>query len=224
VVAVVVTVLVALLFIRGNGDSNLPDETIGDTDTTVPTVENPRGERTTTTAEGAGTTTPTTTATTLPPGSNLLTGDSSAVLGALAGASDGPDQAYEVVLYPENYAYARLQVPGEPTHVDEYMWRDGGVTGPEIYDPFHDGEELQASYFGLDEIDPAVIPTVAGQTPDRCGPGLNLELSHIIISRNVDFDDQQRVMIRVYAGNERGEGGYVSYLLDGTFVEELCDP
>lgn len=219
-IALIVTILVALLIIRGDGNSGLPDESADDPGTTAATIAN-QGEGVTTTAEGGGTTT--TTGSTIPPGANLLTSDLAPVFDAWTGVNDTPAQAYEVVIYPEGYAFARLQVPGEPTHVDEYEWRDGQVSGPEIYDPIDDGEDLQASYFPLADIDPSVIPGLVEQTPEMCGPGLGLVVSHVIIARDITFDPQQRVLISVYSDNERGEGSYIEYTLDGTLADNACD-
>ena len=217
----VLAVIILLLIMQSGGDDD-PEATIGDTNTTVegtPEVTEGEGVGVTTTA---GQELTTTTAATIPPGSNLLTGDASPALDALEGIEDGPANVYGLTLFPD-YASADLQVPGEPTHVDSYTWRDGQVTGGEpAIAVLYEGDVLVASMFALSEIDPAVIPDVVERTMQECGEGL--ELTHVIIERETDFTVQpQPVQILVYASNEYSEGGYYSYTLDGTLIADYCD-
>ena len=83
-------------------------------------------------------------------------------------------------------------------------------------------EELEAKLFDLAEINPAVIPAVTQQTLQTC-VGEGIELTHVIIERDLVFDDQHRVLMSVYASHpERGGGGYLEFALDGTLVESHC--
>jgi actin-like ATPase involved in cell morphogenesis len=214
-VASVLVLIVVVLALQGGG---------GDPETTTGTTLDPSGNTSseiTTGTTGEFQTTTTATGSTVPAGLNLLTDDASPALDAFAGANGGPPRVYELTLFPD-YAFASLQKPGEPEHVDDYTWRDGGVTGPEpTLIVTEEDEELQAKFFDLGEIDPAVIPTVVTQTMQQCGEGL--ELTHVIIDRDLTFDDAHRVLIRVYASNDYSDGGYMEYTLDGTFVDNLCE-
>jgi actin-like ATPase involved in cell morphogenesis len=215
----IVLVVVLIFYVLNSGGGDPTDETGGPGSSTA-TTGSPFAAPTT-----AGNGEPSdTTVTTGPVGqsvSNTIT-DPGPVLDGFAGLGDRGQNVYELVLYADNYSIAEFQVPGEPTHVDEYTWREGAVTGG---DPaiavIEEGEELESKFFGLSEIDPSVIPTVAQDGLQRCGEGL--ELTHVIIDRDIVFDDQQRVLINVYASNDYSDGGYVEYQLDGTFVENNCD-
>jgi actin-like ATPase involved in cell morphogenesis len=220
---VVLAVIVLMIVVRGRGDDD-PTTAIGDTSTTLGgTPEVTQGENVgvTTTAGQESTTT----AATIPPGSNLLTGDASPAIDAFEAVQDGPANVYGLTLYPD-YASADLQVPGEPTHVDSYMWRDGQVTGG---DPaiavLYEGDVLVASMFPLSDIDPTVIPGLVDRMLQECGEQVDgLELTHVIIQRETDFTEQpQPVQILVYASNEYSEGGYYAFGLDGTFVSDYCE-
>jgi hypothetical protein len=97
------------------------------------------------------------------------------------------------------------------------------VTGPEPQQLLDmETDELETKLFDLSEIDPAVIPVAAQQMLENC-PGDGLELTHVIIERDLVFDDRHRVLMLIYASNPvRGGGGYISFTLDGTLVENLC--
>jgi hypothetical protein len=153
---------------------------------------------------------------------DLLMVDASPALNALARIYETTPRAREVVLYPD-FAVAQVQVPGEPTYVDEYTWRDGQVTGPEPL-PLLDMEveDLEAELFSVSEIDPVVIPAVTQQTLRDC-IGDRLEVTHVMIARDLVFDPQQRVLISVYASHPvRGGGGYITFTLDGAVAENNC--
>jgi hypothetical protein len=215
-VASVLVLIVVVLALQGSGD---PDDTT--TGTTLDPTGNTSSEITTGATSEFETTTTSTPGSTVPAGLNLLTDDASPALDAFAGANGAPPRVYELTLFPD-YAFASLQVPGEPEHVDDYQWRDGQVTGPEpTLIVMEEGDELQAKFFDLTEVDPAVIPGVVAQTMQECGE--NLELTHVIIDRDLTFDDAHRVLIRVYASNDYSDGGYMEYTLDGTFVDNLCE-
>jgi hypothetical protein len=45
----------------------------------------------------------------------------------------------------------------------------------------------------------------------------------VIIERDFMPDEQNRVLMLVYASNRvRGGGGYISFTLDGTMVRNMC--
>ena len=76
--------------------------------------------------------------------------------------------------------------------------------------------------FDLSEVDPAVVGAAAQQMLANC-PGDGLELTHVIIERDLLPDEQNRVLMLVYASNPvRGGGGYISFTLDGNMVRNVC--
>jgi hypothetical protein len=153
---------------------------------------------------------------------NLMTTDPAPAITAFAGIYDTPPRVQQINLYSD-YALIDVQVPTNPTYVDEYTWSDGELSGPEPQQLMDmEVDELEAKLFDLAEVDPAVVPAAAQQTLQSC-PGDGIELSHVIIERELTFDDQQRVLISVFASNPvRGGGGYVTFTLDGTLVENHC--
>jgi actin-like ATPase involved in cell morphogenesis len=215
--AAVLALIIVLIVLQGGGDD--PDQT-----TTGNTTGSTQGEGVASSNDGPGTTaaTASTTTTTVPPAVNLITEDASPALDGLEGVEEGPANVYRLVLYPD-YASADLQVPGEPTHIDGWMWREGQVTGGEpAVAVMYEDDMLVASLFPLSEIDSAVIPGIVERTLQECGEGL--ALSHVIIERATDFTEQpQPVQILVYADNDYGDGGYFSFTLDGTLIDNYCD-
>ncbi|HEY8545832.1 MAG TPA: hypothetical protein VIL36_12320 [Acidimicrobiales bacterium] len=166
------------------------------------------------------------TASTAPPATapagptDLLRSDATPAFGAFAGIYDGaPVKVVEIALYTD-YAFIDVQVPNEPTHVDEYQWRGGdGVSGPEPQSLLDmEVEELPEKIFDLSEIDPAKLPSMTEQALAQF-PQEGMEVTHVLIDRFLPFDT--RVIVRVYVDNERGEGGYVQFTPDGGFVETV---
>jgi hypothetical protein len=210
-----------LLLRDGGGDGDGGDvaaDIVGESLDDPPEGEEPALESPTETAEGAAETAPPVTAPAGEP--DLLHGDSSQAFGAFTNLFGGePVKVMEIVVYPD-WAYIDVQVPGEPTHVDEYTWRGGdGASGPEPQTLLDmEVEELPDKLFDLSEIDPGKLPGMSEQALAQF-PQSDMVVSHIIIDRFLPFDT--RVLARVYVDNERGEGGYVQFTPDGGFVETV---
>jgi hypothetical protein len=215
VVGVVVTAVV--LATRGGGEDVAADR-VGEAiaEETDPTA--------TTLATGDTGTTP---ATEVPPSTapagepDLLRGDATQAFGAFADIYEGaPVKVLEILVYPD-WAYVDVQVPDEPTHVDEYTWRGGdGVSGPEPQQMLDmEIEELPDKLFDLSEIDPSKFPAMTEQALAQF-PEEGMEVTHVIIDRFLPFDT--RVLARVYVSHpDRGGGGYVEFTPDGGFVETV---
>jgi actin-like ATPase involved in cell morphogenesis len=171
------------------------------------------------TSEG-GPTTASTTTTTVPVGGSLLA-DPTPALDGFASIYESP-RVRAITLHPD-LATAEVQVQGQPTYLDRYTWREGNVEGPEPLQLLDmEVEELEGKLFSLSEIDPAVIAPTTQNMLQNC-PGEGLELTHVIIERDLVFDEQGRVLMLVYASNPvRGGGGYIAYTLDGTLVRNAC--
>jgi len=150
---------------------------------------------------------------------NLLE-DPTPALEALAGVYEGPPQVRELVLNPD-LATMDVQVPDGSGHVDEYLWHaDGTIGDPEPVDEAI--AALHGEPFALAEIDPAILPITAQNMLQNC-PGDGLALTHVVIQRDTNLDPQGRTLMLIYASNpERGDGGYIAYTLDGTFVADHC--
>ena len=214
-VVVAVVLGAVLLTTRGGGGDVAADrvgEAVAETDPTA-----------TTPATDAGTTP----ATEVPPSTapagepDLLHGDSSQAFGAFANIYDGaPVKVLEILVYPD-WSYIDVQVPAEPTHIDEYTWRGGdGVSGPEPQQMLDmEIEELPDKLFDLTEIDATKVPGMTEQALAQF-PEAGMEVTHVIIDRFLPFDT--RVLARVYVSHpERGGGGYVEFTPDGSFVETV---
>jgi hypothetical protein len=171
--------------------------------------------------EGAPTTTTAVPDTSTSSGPVDLLADASPALGGFATIYETTPRVRRMVLYPD-YAIVEVQVPAEPTYVDEYTWDHGEVTGPEPLQLLDmETEELESKLFDLSEVDPGVIAAASQQMLANC-PGDGIELTHVIIERGFVSDDQ-RVLMLVYASNPvRGGGGYISFTLDGTMVRNMC--
>lgn len=172
-------------------------------------------------SEGEVDATSTSTPTTAPAAPANLFADATKPFGAFGNIFDGqPVKVKEIVLYPD-WANIEVQVPAEPTHLDEYTWRGGdGVSGPEPQDLMGvEPEELGEYLFDLTELDATKIPSTVEQAKAQF-PEEGMEVTHIIIDRFLPFDT--RVLIRVYVSHpERGGGGYVQFTPDGGFVETM---
>jgi molecular chaperone DnaK len=155
------------------------------------------------------------------PGPVNLLADASPALNGFGTIYETTPRVRRMVLYPDS-AIVEVQVPTEPTYVDEYRWDGGEVTGPEPLQLLGtETEELESKLFDLPEVDPAVIAAASQQMLANC-PGDGLELTHVIIERGFVSDDE-RVLMLIYASNPvRGGGGYISFTLDGTMVRNVC--
>jgi hypothetical protein len=94
------------------------------------------------------------------------------------------------------------------------------MTGPEPV--IEVAAEQLGEPFDPSEINPGVVPVVAQGMLQTC-PADGLELSQVIIERNTTYDPGNQPVLEVYADNERGEGGYIVYALDGTPLANYCD-
>ena len=188
---------------------------------TTLTGANPGSTQPVDSASDGGPTTAATPGSTSPGPVNLLA-DASPALNGFGTIYETTPRVRRLVVHPD-FATVEVQVPTEPTYVDEYTWDDGEVAGPEPLQLLDmETEELESSLFDLSEIDPAVMAAATQQMLANC-PGDGLELTHVIIERDLTFDDQQRVLMLIYASNPvRGGGGYISFTLDGTMVRNVC--
>jgi len=171
-------------------------------------------------ASDGGPTTAVTPGSTSPGPVNLLA-DASPALNGFGTIYETVPRVRRLVVHPD-FATVEVQVPTEPTYVDEYTWDDGEVSGPEQLQLLDtETEELESSLFDLSEIDAAVMAAATQQMLANC-PGDGLELTHVIIERGFVSDDE-RVLMLIYASNPvRGGGGYISFTLDGTMVRNVC--
>jgi hypothetical protein len=153
---------------------------------------------------------------------DLLRTDATQPFAAFAKIYDGqPVKVNEILVY-EDRATIEVQVPAEPTHLDEYVWHGGtGVSGPEPVDLLSmEVDELPQKVFDLSELDATKLPAMASQGLAQF-PEEGMEVTHVIIDRFLPFDN--RVLVRVYVSHpERGGGGYVEFTPDGGLVEKVA--
>jgi hypothetical protein len=209
----VVLVLVVVLTVLQGRDAPPGTSTGGTVATLTPGAGGPSGQPGTTAEDAPGTAFP---------GSVDFLSDPAPALDAFAGIYETTPRVRRLVLHPD-LATIDVQVPGEPTYVDQYTVRDGQVSGPapqQLLDM--EVEALESELFDLTEVDPAVIPGTLQQTLQSC-PGDGLELSQMIVEREHALDEQGRVLMLVYASHPvRGGGGYIAYTLDGTPLANHC--
>jgi molecular chaperone DnaK len=148
--------------------------------------------------------------------------DPAPVLDAFGGIYETTPRVRKLVVHPD-LATIDVQVPGQPTYVDQYEVREGQVSGPapqQLLDM--EVEDLEAELFDLSEVDAAVIPATAQQMLQSCA-GDGFELTHMIVEREPALDEQGRVLMLIYASHPvRGGGGYIAYTLDGAPVANHC--
>ena len=94
---------------------------------------------------------------------NLL-GDPSSALNAFARIYETTPRVRRLVGHPD-LATVEVQVPGEPTYVDEYTVGSGEVSGPAPLQLLEmEIEDLESELFDLSEVDATVIRGI----PSRC--------------------------------------------------------
>ena len=76
--------------------------------------------------------------------------------------------------------------------------------------------------FDVTTVDPAVIPGAVQDAAAKC-PGEGMELSHVIVHNFAGVDPQVYIYVYRSVPDRTGTGGYVTYALDGTFVEDSCE-
>jgi hypothetical protein len=149
---------------------------------------------------------------------DLLLSDPTPAIQQLAAAIGAPYRAEELVLY-SGYAILDYQDPAVTTHIDTRTWREGVVDAPEpVMLPSGFDAEVEADLFDPAEVRFDLVPSLVDQAIGAFSTLERAVASHVIIDRFRPFDD--RVNIRVYVSDpDRGGGGYVRFLADGTFVE-----
>ncbi len=108
--------------------------------------------------------------------------------GELAGS---PTEFTQVILYPD-YAIVVARDPAAPTHVDQYIWRGGEVTGPT---PQANLDDLEAMLFDASDVDWAAVGTAAAQAPALTGIE-DGEVTHVMADRG--FGDGNPLVVRIY--------------------------
>ena len=206
----VLVLIVALTVLQGR-DSPRGTSTNGTVAPLTPGVGGPSEPPSPTTDDATGT-----------EGAVDFLSDPAPVLAAFAGIYETTPRVRKLVLHPD-LATIDVQVPGQPTYVDQYEVRGGQVSGPspqQLLDM--EVEDLESTLFDLSEVDAAVIPATAQQMLQSCA-GDGFELTHVIVEREPALDQQGRVLMLIYASHPvRGGGGYIAYTLDGAPVANHC--
>lgn len=105
----------------------------------------------------------------------------------------------EVLIYTD-YAFATVQDPAAPTHIDEYGWRSGDVSSP---DPQTNDPDLETKLFANTDVNWGLVNVLTEAAPTALGIEQG-EVSHVIVSRN-GFGSGV-VVIRVYVTGPRDSG------------------
>jgi hypothetical protein len=188
--------------------SPVTTEQIGDTGGT------PGTDKPTITIKPGGTTT---TVKSTPTTSKKVLGPEFVGAAAAAFQADlGDFKALEMTIHPDQpRATVQVQDPTKPANVDEYEFTGAKVGKPAPVTITGDGD-LEANLFQASTIAWDQIPAMMEQAVAEIGP---LEgstgVTHLIIQKNLPFDED--TVINIYVdGGSRSQGGYVSFLNDGT--------
>jgi hypothetical protein len=128
----------------------------------------------------------------------------------------GDFKAIQVTIHTDNgNAEAQVQDPAKPANVDAYDYKGGAVSGPVPVKLTGSGE-LADNLFAASEIAWDKLPAMMDQAKTEIPPTEgSTGVTHIIIQKNLPFDND--TVVNVYVGSgTRGGGGYVSFKGDGT--------
>ena len=177
----------------------------GTSGTDKPTITIKQGE-TTTTVKSTATTT-----------KKVLGPEFVTAAGAAFQAELGDYKALEITIHPDQpRAVAQAQDPAKPANIDAYEFTGGNVSSPSPVTLTGDAADLEANLFLASSIAWDQIPAMMEQAVVEIG---ELEgstgVTHLIIQKNLPFDED--TVINIYVdGGTRSQGGYVSFLNDGT--------
>jgi hypothetical protein len=149
---------------------------------------------------------------------DLIDGNARPAVRGLSEAIGAPFRARSLVLY-DGYAILEFQDPGNPQHIDRYVWRPDRTDGPDpVALPQGFTPEVDASLFGLTDVRFGRLPSMARAAAgefDLDDP----EVTHVIIDRfNPGLGDAD-VVIRVYVRDpDRGGGGYARFTPGGRLL------
>jgi hypothetical protein len=111
-------------------------------------------------------------------------------------------------------AEVQAQDPAKPANVDEYTVKDGSVSKPVPVKLTGDGS-LEENVFDPSTIAWDKLQSMMNQAKQSIPIDDSKGITHIIIEKNLPFDSDTVVNIYV-DGGARSDGGYVSFLADGT--------
>jgi hypothetical protein len=162
-----------------------------------------------------------TTSTTWPPDEphHLMLDEPEAFLTSLRDRLDPPITVQRVVFYPTS-AFADVQDPDEPRHLDEYSFRDGALA-PEAT-PVAAGrlEEWEDQLFTLEVVRAEVIRSVARRAVAEFAELENGELTHMVVSRSYEGP----IEILVYVNDPiRGGSGFMRTDVQGEILDVSHD-
>lgn len=126
-------------------------------------------------------------------------GAAQALIDAYTDELGDPMRLTEVLIYGD-YAFATVQDPNTPTHIDEYGWRSGKVGSP---DPQTNDPDLETKLFASTDVNWGLVNVLTEATPAALGVEEG-EVTHVIVTRT-GFGEGV-VVIRVYVTGPRDSG------------------
>ena len=126
---------------------------------------------------------------------------------ALAGS---PTEFSQVILYPD-YAIVVARDPEQPSHLDQYLWRGGEVTGPT---PQSNVEDVEAVLFDASEVDWAAVGALAARAAELSGVEQG-EVTHVMADRT--FGQGNPLAVRIYVSGPR-DSAYLQVSPEGEVV------
>jgi hypothetical protein len=121
-----------------------------------------------------------------------------------------PTKYTEVLLYGY-YAFADVQAPSNPEHLDQYGFRTGVVSGP---DPQSNDPQLTTKLFTSSDVNWEAIGTLTSQAGTLAGVEEGT-VSHVIVER--DSGTSTAVVVRVYVTGPR-DSKYIEADAQGTVI------
>jgi len=111
-----------------------------------------------------------------------------------------PTRFTQILLYPY-YAFATVQDPTQPTHLDQYTWRSGALGTPSAQ---QSSADLEFRLFGAGDVNWVAVAQIAAQAPaltDVEGGSV----SHIVVERST-FQPTLAAVVRIFVNGDRGSG------------------
>jgi len=151
------------------------------------------------------------------PGADFLV-DASAAIDAIKKRVGGSAvRVKQVSLYPK-YVSVEAQDPNKKDHVDQFEFRDAQVSAPTPVKFTGEPtlEKIEATLFGIDEVDFKKIPGLIEDTAKRL-PFEDGKVTHVIVERSVHFKDAVVVQVRMKSPRNNG---FVVYDASGKMLKE----
>lgn len=148
------------------------------------------------------------------PGPSLLTVEGFVpALAEIRARFTDPIQALDLRVYSDRIVL-QAQDPNEPTHVDQYVYRNAKVSGP-VPVKLQGKGKLEDNLFPLEDVKLDALPSIVARALDA-SPVEKAKVSHVRIKRNLP--EEMDIIIRVHLTSARADA-FVDADADGNMLE-----